>query len=85
MELNDAFIEQAEAVAEAVREAEQYLAAAPGAVAAAKALARTLSRSLDPARIEESIIALADTWEQAEAREGVAAFIEKRKPVYRNC
>ena len=67
-------------MAEAVREAEQYLAAAPGAVAAAKALARSLSRSLDPARIEESIIALADTWEQDEAREGVAAFFEKRKP-----
>lgn len=65
---------------DAIGEAELYLATAPGAVAAAKALARSLSRSLDPARIEESIIALADTWEQDEAREGVAAFFDKRKP-----
>ncbi|WP_137130807.1 crotonase/enoyl-CoA hydratase family protein [Rhizobium sp. FY34] len=65
---------------EALCEAEHYLATAPGAVAAAKALARALSRSLDPARIEHSIIALADAWEQEEAREGIAAFFEKRRP-----
>lgn len=69
-------------MADAIGEAELYLATAPGAVAAAKALARSLSRSLDPARIEESIIALADTWEQDEAREGVAAFFDKRKPCW---
>lgn len=65
---------------EALAEAEYYLATAPGAVASAKALARSLSRSLDAGRIEESIIALADVWEQDEAKEGIAAFFEKRKP-----
>ncbi|MGE6740427.1 crotonase/enoyl-CoA hydratase family protein [Allorhizobium pseudoryzae] len=67
-------------MAEAIAEAELYLATAPGAVASAKALVRALSGSVDSGKIEESIIALADTWEQDEAREGVAAFFEKRKP-----
>lgn len=65
---------------EALTEAELYLSTAPGAVASAKALARSLSRALDPDRIEESIVALADVWEQDEAKEGIAAFFEKRKP-----
>lgn len=73
-------VDEDKLMGEAQCEAEHYLATAPGAVSAAKALARSLSRSLDPARLEESIIALADTWEQEEAREGVAAFFEKRKP-----
>lgn len=67
-------------MSEAIAEAELYLSAAPGAIASAKALARSLSRSLDTDRIEESIIALADAWEQDEAKEGIAAFFEKRKP-----
>ena len=67
-------------MSEAIAEAELYLSTAPGAVASAKALARSLSRSLDADRIEESIIALADVWEQDEAKEGIAAFFEKRKP-----
>lgn len=73
-------VDEASLMTEALREARLYLATAPGAVAAAKALARSLSRSLDPARIEESITALADCWEKDEAKEGVAAFFEKRKP-----
>lgn len=75
-------VERSGLMAAAQQEAECYLATAPGAVATAKALARSLSRSLDPDRIEESITALANTWEQEEAREGVAAFFEKRKPVW---
>ena len=57
-----------------------YLLAAPGAVAAAKALARTLGPPITPEDIEASITALADIWEEAEAKEGVAAFFEKRAP-----
>ena len=57
-----------------------YLAAAPGAVAAAKALARRLGPRIDAAVIEASVTALADAWETEEAREGLAAFFEKRKP-----
>lgn len=57
-----------------------YLAAAPGAVAAAKALARRLGPRIDAAVIEASVTALADAWETEEAREGLAAFFDKRKP-----
>ncbi|WP_340110150.1 crotonase/enoyl-CoA hydratase family protein [Pikeienuella sp. HZG-20] len=60
-----------------------YLAAAPGAVARAKRLARRLGPRLDDAVIEETALALADAWEDPEAQEGVAAFFEKRKPVWR--
>ena len=67
---------------DAVVEAEvlPYLATAPGAVGAAKALARRLGPRIDAAVIEASVTALADAWETEEAREGVAAFFEKRRP-----
>jgi methylglutaconyl-CoA hydratase len=67
----------AEAVIEA--EVQPYLAVAPGAVARAKRLARALGTPITPERIEASITALADAWETDEAREGIAAFLEKRK------
>lgn len=57
-----------------------YLSAAPGAVARAKGLVRRLGPAIDRAVIEETIAALADAWESDEAREGIAAFFEKRKP-----
>ena len=59
-----------------------YLAAAPAAVAAAKALARSLGRRIDEAVIADSIRRLADTWETPEAREGIAAFFDKRAPAW---
>lgn len=55
-----------------------FLAAAPGAVAAAKRLARSLGPRIDASVIEDTIARLADAWESAEARAGVAAFLEKR-------
>ncbi len=55
-----------------------YLAAAPQAVARSKGLARRLGPVIDDAVIEETIAALADTWEGAEAAEGIAAFFDKR-------
>lgn len=71
----------AEVLDEAVEaEVLPYLAAAPDAVSRAKALARNLGPRIDAAVIEETVIALADTWESPEAREGIAAFFEKRKP-----
>ena len=70
--------EQLDAAVEA--EVLPYLAAAPGAVGAAKALARRLGPRIDAAVIEASVTALADAWETEEAREGVAAFFEKRRP-----
>ena len=60
-------------------EIKPYLSAAPGAVAAAKALARSLGPRIDAAVIDDSIRRLADTWEQDEAVEGIAAFFDKRK------
>lgn len=55
-----------------------YLTAAPKAVAASKRLARSLGPIIDEAVIERTVEALADTWEGAEAPEGVAAFFAKR-------
>jgi methylglutaconyl-CoA hydratase len=55
-----------------------YLATAPGAVAAAKRLARSLGPRIDTQVIEDTIARLADTWETPEAREGIAAFFDKR-------
>ncbi|MEM8788069.1 MAG: crotonase/enoyl-CoA hydratase family protein [Pseudomonadota bacterium] len=57
-----------------------YLKAAPHAVAASKALARRLGPRIDDALIEETISALADTWEGAEAQAGVGAFFAKSPP-----
>lgn len=57
-----------------------FLATAPGAVARAKALAHRLGPRIDAAVIEASVTALADAWETEEAREGIAAFFEKRNP-----
>jgi methylglutaconyl-CoA hydratase len=60
-------------------EVEPYFATAPAAVAAAKRLARSLGPRIDEGVIEATIARLADTWETEEAREGIAAFLEKRQ------
>lgn len=72
----------AEAELDAAVEAEiaACLAASPVAIRAAKALARSLGPIIDDNVIEDTIRRLADTWETAEAREGIAAFFEKRPP-----
>jgi methylglutaconyl-CoA hydratase len=57
-----------------------YLSCAPGAVAEAKALLRRLGPSIDEAAIAMSIDALVRRWESAEAREGIGAFLDRRKP-----
>jgi methylglutaconyl-CoA hydratase len=57
-----------------------YLACAPGAVAEAKALALRLGGAPGPAEVEASIQALVTRWENAEAGEGVEAFLSRRKP-----
>jgi len=48
-------------------------------VAAGKALVARLGAPLDEAAITASIEALVDRWEHPEAKEGIAAFFEKRK------
>ncbi|NVK15406.1 MAG: crotonase/enoyl-CoA hydratase family protein [Rhodobacteraceae bacterium] len=71
----------ADQLAEAVEaEVSPYLNCAPGAVAAAKQLARDLGPRLDDTVIDHTIEALVERWEGEEAREGISAFFEKRKP-----
>lgn len=61
-------------------EANHYLSLAPAAIAASKALFRSLGPTIDQSVIDQTIERLADTWENPEAMEGVAAFFEKRPP-----
>ena len=56
-----------------------YLSAAPGAVAESKRLARMLGPTITPEIVEVTIDRLVATWEGEEAREGIAAFFDKRK------
>ncbi|WP_170332682.1 crotonase/enoyl-CoA hydratase family protein [Ruegeria arenilitoris] len=73
----------AEALAEAVEaEVLPYLSCAPGAVASAKELVRTLGPTIDDDLIDHTIKALVDRWETDEAKEGIGAFFDKRKPVW---
>jgi len=73
----------AEALAEAVEaEVLPYLSCAPGAVASAKELVRTLGPTIDDDVIDHTIKALVDRWETDEAKEGIGAFFDKRKPVW---
>ncbi|MDQ2091462.1 crotonase/enoyl-CoA hydratase family protein [Marimonas arenosa] len=55
-----------------------YLSAAPGAVAESKRLARMLGPAITPEIIDATIDRLVATWEGTEAREGIAAFFDKR-------
>jgi len=59
-----------------------YMNCAPGAVAASKALARRFGPVIDQAAIDHAVNALAETWEGAEAREGISAFFDKRKAAW---
>ena len=63
-------------------EVRPYLSCAPGAVASAKALVQTLGPRIDDATIDQTINELVERWETEEAREGIAAFFEKRKPAW---
>lgn len=73
----------AEALAEAVEaEVLPYLSCAPGAFASAKELVRTLGPTIDDDVIDHTIKALVDRWETDEAKEGIGAFFDKRKPVW---
>jgi len=62
------------------QEIDSYLACAPGAIAQAKALALQLGTAPEARQIDASIAALVTRWESPEAREGIAAFFDKRKP-----
>lgn len=57
-----------------------YLKLPKSAVGRAKRLTRSLGIPIDDAVIDDKIRQLADAWETEEAREGISAFLEKRKP-----
>ena len=59
-----------------------YLKLPASSVGRAKALARSLGPRIDEDVIEATIERLADTWDTNEAREGIAAFLEKRPPAW---
>jgi methylglutaconyl-CoA hydratase len=64
-------------------EVEAYLQCAPGAVAAAKALVARVGSEVDDGVVSDTVEALIERWESDEAREGTAAFFEKRPPIWR--
>jgi methylglutaconyl-CoA hydratase len=62
------------------REVAAALLCAPGAVADAKRLIRHVSSHSAKENLAYTATALADAWETAEIREGIDAFLNKRKP-----
>lgn len=70
----------AENLSEAVdAEIAPYLDCAPGAVASAKKLIRDLAPPITDETLNQTIRALVARWETDEAKEGIAAFFDKRK------
>ena len=65
------------------QEIRSILRCAPGAVAATKRLVEWVLRHDDHDNRVYTADRLADAWETAEAREGIAAFLEKRAPAWR--
>lgn len=55
-------------------------AASPAAIAAAKALIAAVDRPLDQTVVQDTARRIADQRVSADGREGVSAFLEKRKP-----
>jgi methylglutaconyl-CoA hydratase len=71
-------IEELDAAVE--REAAAVLTCAPGAVANCKELIRYVSTHEGNDNLNYTATALADAWESAELKEGIDAFMNKRKP-----
>lgn len=79
--LLDVVCESVEQLDEAVEiEVTHLLKCAPEAVAASKSLIRYVSRHNAEENFDYTVNALADSWETEEIREGINAFLEKRKP-----
>jgi methylglutaconyl-CoA hydratase len=79
--LLDVVVRTTEELDEAVeREVSAALECAPGAVANAKKLVQFVSTHNAQENLEYTATALADAWETAEIREGIDAFVHKRKP-----
>ncbi|MEM9725977.1 MAG: enoyl-CoA hydratase-related protein [Pseudomonadota bacterium] len=75
-----------DALTEALALAEEVLAASPGSVRASKRLLNRLEQAEGlPASIGESVDEVRALMGTEDSREGVAAFVEKRAPRWRNC
>jgi len=61
------------------RQVTAALQSAPGAVAKAKKLVQFVSTHDAQENLKYKATALADAWESAEIREGIDAFVHKRK------
>jgi len=72
--------EELDAAAEAT--VTQLLGNGPHAIAAAKSLIAAVDRPLDEAVIEDTARRIAEIRAGEEGREGIAAFLEKRKPAW---
>lgn len=59
------------------------LECAPGAIAAAKSLCREIARTPSVDHMRLTAERLADRWETEEVRDGVGAFLSKKKPSWR--
>ncbi len=83
MGLLDEVVEPAELDAAVAREVADVLKCAPGAVATAKRLiAHVAYRDFRDSAVYTAD-RLADGWDSAEGQEGIAAFLEKRRPSWR--
>jgi methylglutaconyl-CoA hydratase len=79
--LLDVVVDTTEELDQAVeREVASVLHCAPGAVANAKKLIQFVSTHGAEENLAYTATALADAWESAEIREGIDAFVNKRKP-----
>ncbi|MFV1992188.1 MAG: enoyl-CoA hydratase-related protein [Acidimicrobiales bacterium] len=81
LSLLDVVVDSVEELDEAVEvEVSHLLKCAPGAVAKSKALIRYVSTHNADENFDYTVNALADAWETDEVREGIDAFLNKRKP-----
>ena len=79
--LLDVVVDSEEALDAAVEaEINHVLKCAPGAVAGSKALIQFVGSHDGTANFDYTVNALADAWESEEIKEGIGAFLEKRKP-----
>lgn len=65
-------------------ELKPYFSASPQAIAAAKKLVHAVGAKLDDHLIDLTLEKLADTWETADAKEGIDAFFGKTNPSWKN-
>lgn len=78
--LYDCVVPHGELAANVARELDAILQCSPSALAACKRLIAEVPRLERTAAMGHTAQVLADLWETEDAREGIAAFAEKRKP-----